>query len=231
MTNGILDSSQKIVTSNLLLNYDIAQFRSYPTTGTTITDLSGNINSGTLVNGVSYNSSNGGNLFFDGINDYLSTNLIGSNSSSYTWETWCKPTNFIKEFNTLVRGRDGFGNGWNIQSRIKTTGNFSVAIVNTSPAEIDVTSTASAVLGNWYCITGVLTYNLKLELYVNGIFSGVTANSNTNLRTSTVGWNIGTIASTSFSIGTVSTATIYNRALTSTEILQNFNVNKSRYGL
>jgi len=220
-----------IVTNGLVLYLDAANSKSYVSGSTTWSDMSGNGNSGSLVNGPTFNSGNGGSIVFDGVNDYVSTNLIGSNSSNYTWETWCKPTTFIKEFNTLVRGRDGFGNGWNIQSRIKPTGKFSVAIVNTSPAEIDVTSTTSAVLGNWYCITGVLTYNSKLELYVNGIFSGVTTNSNTNLRTSTVGWNIATISSTSFSIGTVSIATIYNKALTASEILQNYNATKSRYGL
>ena len=47
MTNGILDSGQKIITDGLVLNLDAAQLRSYPTTGTTWTDLSGNSNNGT----------------------------------------------------------------------------------------------------------------------------------------------------------------------------------------
>jgi hypothetical protein len=55
--------------------------RSYPGTGTTWTDLSGNGNNGTLVNGVGYNSGNGGSLTFDGVNDNVKTYYCDYNGS------------------------------------------------------------------------------------------------------------------------------------------------------
>ena len=61
-----------IVTDGLVLCLDAANPKSYPGSGTTWTDLSGNGNNGTLVNGVGYNSDNGGSLSFDGVNDYVS---------------------------------------------------------------------------------------------------------------------------------------------------------------
>jgi hypothetical protein len=51
MRSAILDSGQKIITNNLRLHLDAAQLRSYPGSGTTWTDLSGNANNGTLTNG------------------------------------------------------------------------------------------------------------------------------------------------------------------------------------
>ena len=69
--NGIIDSNQKIVTSGLRLSLDAAQLRSYPTTGTTWSDLSGNGVNGTLTNGPTFNSAYGGALVPDGTNDYI----------------------------------------------------------------------------------------------------------------------------------------------------------------
>lgn len=72
-----------IVTNGLVLHLDAGDTASYPVTGTTWTDLSGNGNNGTLVNGVGYNSANGGSLVFDGVNDRVSTTFKPSGARSY----------------------------------------------------------------------------------------------------------------------------------------------------
>jgi len=64
-----LSHSPKIVTDGLVLCLDAGNPKSYPGSGTTWTDLSGNSNNGTLVNGVGYNGSNLGSLSFDGVDD------------------------------------------------------------------------------------------------------------------------------------------------------------------
>ena len=66
-------SGPTIVTNGLVLHLDAGNPASYPGSGTTWTDLSGNGNDGTLVNGVGYDSANGGSLVFDGVNDYAYT--------------------------------------------------------------------------------------------------------------------------------------------------------------
>ena len=58
------------VKDGLVLDLDAGNPLSYPGTGTTWTDLSGNNNNGTLINGVGYNSDNGGSLVFDGVDDH-----------------------------------------------------------------------------------------------------------------------------------------------------------------
>ena len=61
----------KIVTDGLVLCLDAADQNSYPGSGNTWYDLSGNGNNGTLVNGVGYNSGNLGSLVFGGVDDYV----------------------------------------------------------------------------------------------------------------------------------------------------------------
>ena len=61
----------EITESGLVLALDAGNLKSYPTTGTTWTDLSGRGNTGTLTNGPTYSSANGGSIVFDGVNDYV----------------------------------------------------------------------------------------------------------------------------------------------------------------
>ena len=65
-------ANSTIVSSGLVLHLDAGNASSYPGSGTTLTDLSGSGNNGTLVNGPTYSSANGGSLSFDGVNDYVS---------------------------------------------------------------------------------------------------------------------------------------------------------------
>ena len=70
--------SPKIITNGLVLSLDAANNKSYPRSGTTWSDLSGNSNTGTLTNGPTFSSANGGSIVFDGVDDYIS----GTNNSS-----------------------------------------------------------------------------------------------------------------------------------------------------
>ena len=70
-----LSRGPKIVTNGLVLYLDAANKKSYPGSGTTWTDLSGNNNTGTLTNGPTFDSNNGGSIVFDGTNDYVSNTM------------------------------------------------------------------------------------------------------------------------------------------------------------
>jgi len=76
-----------IIRDGLILYLDAAEPSSYPGSGTTWTDLSGRGNNGTLTNGPTYNSSNGGFLVFDGINDYC-RHLLSSRTEARTISIW-----------------------------------------------------------------------------------------------------------------------------------------------
>jgi len=63
--------TSSIVNQGLSVYYDFSNPNSYPGSGTTIYDLSGYNNNGTLINGTSYSTTNGGALVFDGVDDYV----------------------------------------------------------------------------------------------------------------------------------------------------------------
>jgi hypothetical protein len=82
--------SPKIVTDGLVLYLDAANTRSYPGTGTTWSDLSRGGNNGSLINGPTFNSANGGSIVFDGSNDYVDCGNIDDikNASQVSISIW-----------------------------------------------------------------------------------------------------------------------------------------------
>ena len=90
----------EIVKSGLVLYLDAGNQNSYPGTGTTWTDISRNNNNGTLTNGPTFNSENGGSIVFDGTNDYVSTALTSTNS--FTWNVWYKTNTVSNGFRNII---------------------------------------------------------------------------------------------------------------------------------
>lgn len=219
-----------IVTDGLVLCLDAANSRSYVSGSTTWNDLSRGGNNGTLVNGPTFNSSNGGSIVFDGVNEYVSTQYFGDNLSSYTYSCWYNPLNDIY-VNTLSRGRDGSGAGWSL-----LIGNFDgvyrAGATTTNIGETTyLTYGANVQYNKWTYITGQWISGDSLKLYVNGILNSSTPASQTILRTSTDGWSVNSAETTSFGASQISQVQIYNRVLTAQEILQNYNATKRRFGL
>ena len=240
MTNGILDSGQKIITDGLVLNLDAAQLRSYPTTGTTWTDLSGNNNNGTLVNGVAFNSANGGSIVFDGVNDYVNcgnaSSLNFERTNSFSFCFWIYPISFVTT-SALLSKYDSTDKGLTVSTGV---GSIIFVLRNTLTTNDFFIQTAnnSILINNWYFIT--VTYDgssnaTGVSFYINGVKTlndiivrnALTANIS-NTANFLVG---GRITSPIYYTGRMSTSLTYNKVLSATEILQNYNATKSRYGL
>ena len=118
LVNGIFDefTGAPVVDSSLQLWLDAGQTTSYPGTGTTWTDLSGNNNTGTLTNGPTYSSANGGSLSFDGVDDYVDCGNAASLSftNNLTVSIWCSSNNAAGYRSPLMKTStdswaDGFG--------------------------------------------------------------------------------------------------------------------------
>lgn len=232
MTNGIIDSSQKIITNGLVLNYDAAQLRSYPGTGTVITDLSGNSNNGTLVNGVGFNSSNGGSLVFDGVNDYLNCGtILNYTTGNFTFSCWVYITSLST--NTINQGPilfwKGNYNSNGYYSQIESNGG--IIFVTNSPSARVTTSSISITAGNIYNISFVRNGS-SVKIYVNGVDKTLTAASHLNPSSSSNNFILGSYNLTQINSNIrIFSFSNYNRQLSATEITQNFNANRSRYGL
>jgi hypothetical protein len=227
----------RIVTDGLVLHLDAGNRKSYPGSGTSWNDLSGNGNTGTLVNGVGFDGDNLGSLSFDGVNDRVDISPNDFNFSQFSVNMWFKTNNITTDYLRLIHKADTTGstNGFLVASS-QTDGKLVfVYQPNYNTGEILKKSTNFITTSTWYNIT--MTYNSTsgLKIYFNSIedageiptFPEVGWGSNTgNL------FSVGSRAGgTQQYNGNIAQASIYNRALTAQEIQQNYNALKGRFGL
>jgi hypothetical protein len=229
----------QIVTNGLVLAFDAADKNSYSGSGTTWTNVSGNGNNGTLTNGPTFNSANGGSIVFDGTNDYVSI-PIQNLDRPCTFSTWINFNN-LTGYQTLIgqdtsasiiRGRFYFQKaGGTSEGLILNVVNFSIVLSSNS---IVVANAINPVVTNrWYNYSAVLT-TTTLALYENGILQNTVNDSNTFLTpNTTITLNAGYYNNSivDYVNGKSSSFLIYNRSLSATEVLQNYNAQKSRFNL
>jgi len=217
-------SSNIMVNQGLTLYLDATNPNCYPGSGTSIYDLSGYGNNGTLYNGVGYSSTYGGGLVFDGVDDYIVIPGNGTiNASRPTVELVM--TTSTNGGNILAQGQ--YGSNWGFGVGVKPTnimarnnsGDATISVNNSGLVHVVVVWDGS---GNQY--------------YKNGQYLGrTTANYSPNPGGDvTIGGVRNQVPSstlTEFANSTVNIVRIYNRALSGAEILQNFNSIKTQFGL
>jgi hypothetical protein len=227
-----------IVTNGLVLNLDCGNRLSYPTSGTTWTDLSGFENNGTLTNGPTYNPNNLGSIVFDGADDYVncgtqpSLNLTGG----ITLGCWVYFNN-INRREIFVGKGDGIG-APSTQYWIEKTSNNNFllllsVVVGSIPTDSRLILNDFIIQNNqWYYVC--LTYNKQIYRgYVNGVQNSQTISMNFDMHTTSRNLGVGRLGDLPALslLGGISVAQIYNRALSQAEILQNYNAYKTRFGL
>jgi hypothetical protein len=230
-----LAHSPKIVTNGLVLCLDAANQKSYPGTGTTWTDLSGNGNNGTLVNGVGYNSSNLGSLSFDGVNDYV--NLSSAlNLSTNTGFTMCL---FLQQNTTQTNSAWNYFYSLNSpQIEIGAFGTSSTSF-NFKDNSINSTVTSSNLVISWSYIAFGTNPTTRIPfIYTYNSSGSFFATSATAFSNTTIGFERLFITGTSGGPGGTqyygakcAVISAYNRALAAAEISQNFNALRGRYGI
>jgi hypothetical protein len=222
------NNGPKIVTDGLVMCLDASDRNSYPGSGTTWYDVAGN-NNGTLTNGPTFNSTNGGSIVFDGADDYISDTITGlpTGASARTVNIWVKITGTPSSnpyFGLCGYGAQSTANTFDL-GYIDATGKVFLDVYGAG----GIQNTSSLSKNIWYMITGIYT-GTTLQLYINGILE----NSNTYvINTSNSAFKLGVITwgYPAPLIGNISNAQIYNKALSSTEVLQNYNATKSRFNL
>lgn len=217
----------KIVSNGLVLCLDAANPSSYPGTGTIWNDLVGSYN-GTFINAPTYSSLNGGNLLFDGVDDYITVTDPGS-LANFTVDCWCNSTELLPAGNYASVVASTFPSYVNFKIGYNGTfGQIDGGIFNGSAWT--TTAGTSISINTWYNFH--LTYNgSQLILYKNSIATGTTnavviaQSSNGNIR---IGrrWD-----AHNYWKGYIPNVKIYNRALSSNEVNQNYNATKGRYSL
>jgi hypothetical protein len=237
----------QIVTNGLVLSWDAADKNSYPGSGTVWSNLSGYVISGSLISGSfqnspTYNVSNGGNIVFDGTNQVVVPQYTGSiiTTNNFTIEVWCRPTSTITIASEATTGFGAFsgerfvtepyfGSSTDCGAGV-SVGTNGIAVVEHAGSYIPALLSYNGSVSSTAFSQIVVTYTNKQPrayLNTNLVRTGLTsARSAVNLTVGQIGgmqygWFAGGIAIVKF----------YTRVLSTDEITQNYNAQKSRFGL
>jgi hypothetical protein len=219
-----------IVTNGLVLHLDAGSRKSYVSGSTVWNDLSGLNNSGSLVNGPTFSRANQGSIVFDGVDDYISLpNGLLSGTGDFTINQFVQCLASIPNGGGTTFGNYPQGN-LQIFYGTRFIGmwlNNSTTYLGTSPWN----TTLPEFTTNPTMITFLRTGGSTTSAYLNGILQK-TGSSTATIGISTNQFRIGTNTSNvERYTGQIYITQVYNRALSATEIAQNYNALKSRFGL
>lgn len=234
----------KLVTKGLVLALDAADPNSYPGSGTTWSDLTGNNLDATLFNGPTFSTDNYGTIVFDGDDDY------GQISSSpltaitvFTFELWVNRTAIATNtppYDRIFQKDGGVSGypawGWQIAESSPAAPSF-LSAYNSGSGEANTTigynTSANMSLDEWNCYATSVGVedggSYPVNLYFNGEFHKSGTISNEVMDTEDV-IRIAIGDGREFK-GKIPIVRVYNRALSAEEIKQNYNATKNRFGL
>ena len=238
MSGKVGSITTSIIVDGLVINMDAANRASYPKTGTTWVDTINN-NNGTLTNGPVFDSANGGSIDFDGTDQMVNIGEISvldiERTDTKSVFSFCYPED------TSVNGLSGKAKsggvfkGWSLRF---SSGKIQIFIANSTSNRIYIESTSTYSINNWYYVgfsyDGSSNAN-GVTMYINGVSVPFTIVSNSLTSTtiqSGAPFQIGTSRENlNYFNGNIANAQVYNRELSATEILQNYNALKGRFGL
>ena len=243
--------SPKVVTDGLVLALDAANPRSYVSGSGTWRDLTANSYTGSLINGPTFSSANGGSIIFDGTNDYLSgTNVNLSNTNAITVSFFCKILNYretIGSANILFEITTNFNSfqtgcvvAFGDDSAPLWAGTFPISVIlrgsGFNGSAFNKNLVNDLKWHHWTCLFNKgLTVGPETFLYIDGISQPYTLYPFTLNQTNNFGnepFFIGARSGGSFPSNIeMANLQIYNRALSAQEVLQNYNATKGRFGL
>lgn len=218
------------VTSGLILSLDAGNIKSYPGSGTTWTDLSGNGYNGTLTDGPTFSNTRGGGIVFDGTNDFVDTTLTGT-MNDLTVECW---------FNGTKTARNHLWNFGNSSTESPPGNNLNCDFNDSY--DLWIYWNGSGTNRVRYNITGSFTDSTNRSLvfthtgstnkvYSNGVELSITESGGTQTFSGVNAAGSFNLGGGFFFGGTIFLAKVYNRALTAAEVWQNFNAVRGRYGI
>jgi hypothetical protein len=232
-----ISGGPNMIEDGLVLKLDTSDKNSYPGSGNNWIDVSGNGNNGTLTNAPTFSNNS---ILFDGIDDYVVRNQPINTGQNFSVFAWVRP-GAINVRNAIV------GNGYPYVSTkgwlFSTATNYgNPLILNSffisigSDNAYRTAASNSLVTNVWNYIGGIVTNGGQdIKLYSNGIetsYYGGTLSATTvvyDINELNIGRRYST-NSESF-IGSIANIQIYNRVLSASEILQNYNAQKSRFNL
>jgi hypothetical protein len=228
-----------IVTDGLILHLDAGNSASYPGSGTTWTNLIDSSKNATLTAGITYSSSNQGYLANDGVNDYITmSNTAFTLGSAFTIEIWYRfnstETNVFTNGGLFTQSALADWNSGAGSNRGLVLGANEIVYVNSSGNQVWTSYTSTPTSSAWHQY--VFTFSSGTGIvYVDQtiIYNQSNFQASYNGTNGTYGFTV----TDSFSgirgelIGFIANVKIYNRTLGTSEILQNFNALRKRFGI
>ena len=222
----ILEQLSPVVTTGLQLYLDAGDASSYPGSGTTWTDLSGNSRTGTLTNGPTYSGTNGGSIVFDGSNDYVQ--CLGSLTvTAATFVTWIKRNGSQGQYDGILFSRGTNTTGMNFQTSNQLgyhwndAGNtynwqsgLTIPDATWCMIAVSVTSTAATA---YLCQTGGTTTATNTVNHASSLLNDIKIAQDD--------------AGNRFFNGNIAIAQLYNIALSAGQVSTNFEADRARFGV
>ena len=219
---AIYKNTPPIVTNGLVTHLDAGSRLSYVSGSTVWNDLSGNRNSGSLVNGPAFSTNNQGVIVTDGTNDTITT-TIPTIGSTYSISFWIRPVTLPAGVGSEIQLFGSPGDVASISFFAAVSNVYKFISWNGSTGR---TGTTTVVVGSWYNF--VMVNSTNTVFYLNGIIDGTFAS------TATLNSGAATFASIGgarFLNANFSSIMFHNRALSAQEVNQNYNALKARFGL
>jgi hypothetical protein len=215
----------KIVTDGLVLCLDAGDKKSYPGSGTVWADRSGRGNNGTLTNGPTFSSANGGSIFFDGVDDKINTSY-SPQLNDFTIIAWFKSTGGVLDYNRIV-DKDYANGMWLGRNSTNANSWGGGVLENSSPYGRYITLADN----EWHMIVSK-RQGTTHTIYGDGVLNSASGTVSSNaLSTSTFAFGNYSTLNTQRLNGNIAQVSIYNRALTPQEITQNFNATRGRFAI
>ena len=224
--------SPKIVTDGLVLYLDVANSKSYVSGSTTWNDISRSGLNGTLTNGPTFNSANGGSIVFDGVNDFCNLGTSFTNlTTQLTINFWGKISGSPIDGVIVTKGENDETITSNFGFQIAPSLRLRLYAKASGAGYTTIDSNTNIIDNNINNYT--LTYNAGAVIfYKNGTLYSSHTFGLITLPLSTGPLYVATLKGyTGYYPGNIYNTTIYNRALSATEVLQNYNATKTRFGL
>jgi hypothetical protein len=225
-----------IVRSGLVNYLDAGIVGSYPGSGTTWTDITGNYN-GTLTNGPTFNTGGGGYIQFDGTNDYVNLgnqSALGFTNGNFTIDAWIYiPSSWTSgaQYPNLISKGAAAGwdtNGWSLFVFRAWSGPYAWGCGMRNGATNSITARGSCP-SNTYLHVVATANGSTVSLYENGSFYGNNSQAVNPASNSTELWIGGESNYGIYFPGRVGSVRLYNRALSAAEVIQNYNATRQRF--
>jgi hypothetical protein len=214
-----VEGFRNIVRDGIILYLDAANPNSYVSGSTSWNDVSRSGNNGTLINGPTFNSANGGNIVFDGTNDFVSGSCTTVNANvGMTTFIWVRTS--ITSPQVFFSHTSGVNDGFRLEI---DGGQFLLTFGGVA----NYSSGNSVSDGNWKQLV-VTTVGTTGRIYING---NLVASPTVGTMQGTPNQFVISGSTIRFLNGNVASVILYNRALSAAEVLQNFNATRTRFGL